>query len=431
MNFLFFDIECANSYGKHFSICSFGYCITTDNFKILKKEDLVINPESKFEKRLLDKNSDCSLAYTEDFFVKQPNFDFFYPKIKELLSNNIVLGFSVKNDIKFLNSTCKRYNKPYINFNAGDIQILIRKKYKKNPSLSSLMKSFGIKCSNLTAHKSSDDAEMTMLVTREFCNKERIKPFDLYDKTQVSVQAAEIERREYFNKYRAYYHNKIKDLYTSSKNNLESQIQLYKPVINKKYDIEQTYNLLSFFHNKGIQFTEDESTFPILLYPDDVHLADEYSAIKHLKMMNFKDVISPIEYKQFTLGKQRCEILDINEEIDAYFKLKSKKDFQILLEDKTSEYVEKKCINPISNKLDGKIFRLAFSKRDNLESVVQVYKDIYENGGYIVKRKQPYCIIVKSNKEKCPDWIVENNEGIIFKNVHTLYQELELDEPEV
>ena len=81
--------------------------------------------------------------------------------------------------------------------------------------------------------------------------------------------------------------------------------------------------------------------------------------------------------------------------------------------------------------MDGKIFRLAFSKRDNLESVVQVYKDIYENGGYIVKHKQPHCIIVKSNKEKCPDWIVENNEGIIFKNVHTLYQELELDEPEV
>ena len=85
MNFLFFDIECANSYEKHFSICSFGYCITTDDFKILKKEDLVINPESKFEKRLLNKNSDCSLAYTEDFFVKQPNFDFFYPKITELL----------------------------------------------------------------------------------------------------------------------------------------------------------------------------------------------------------------------------------------------------------------------------------------------------------------------------------------------------------
>lgn len=38
---------------------------------------------------------------------------------------------------------------------------------------------------------------------------------------------------------------------------------------------------------------------------------------------------------------------------------------------------------------------------------------------------------MKSNKEKCPDWILENNEGIIFKNVHTLYQELELDEPEV
>lgn len=80
MNFLFFDIECANSYGKHFSICSFGYCITTENFKIIKKEDIVINPESKFEKRLLTKNSDCPLAYPEEFFKQQPNFDFYYKK---------------------------------------------------------------------------------------------------------------------------------------------------------------------------------------------------------------------------------------------------------------------------------------------------------------------------------------------------------------
>ena len=429
MNFLFFDIECANSYGKHFSICSFGYCITNDNFEILKKEDLVINPESKFEKRLLNENSDCPLAYTEDFFIKQPTFNFFYPKISDLLSKNIVFGFSVKNDIKFLNSTCKRYKKTYIDFKAGDVQILIRKKYKKNPSLSSLIESLGINFAHFTAHKSSDDAEMTMLVTREFCKQEKIHPLDLYNKTQVTVEPDEIERKDYFNKYRAYYHNKIKDLYSKNNDNLE--IQLYKPIINKKYDVEQTYNLLSFFHNKGILFTEDESTCPILLYPDDVHLTDEYSAIKHLKMMNFKDIISPAEYKHLSLGKQRREIPDINEEIDTYFNSQKKIDFQILLEDKTSDYVEKKCINPISKKLDGKVFRPAFSKRDNLEGIIQVYKDIYRNGGYIVKLNQPHCIIVKSNNEKCPEWISENKDGITFKNVNTLYQDLELDEPEV
>lgn len=104
-------------------------------------------------------------------------------------------------------------------------------------------------------------------------------------------------------------------------------------------------------------------------------------------MMNFKDVFNPAEYKDLPLGKQRLEIPDINDEIDVYFKSQIKKDFQTLLEDKTSEYVEKKCINPISNKLDGNVFRPAFSKRDNLEGVIKIYKDIYENGGYIIKLK--------------------------------------------
>lgn len=428
MNFLFFDIECANSYGKHFSICSFGYCITTENFKIIKKEDIVINPESKFEKRLLTKNSDCPLAYSEEFFKQQPNFDFYYKKIADLLSNNLVFGFSIKNDIKFLNSTCKRYGKEYINFSAGDVQVAIRKKYKKNPSLISLLSLYKIDCKRFTAHKSSDDSEMSMLVTREYCKREKINPYDLYKKTQIEVQAEKIKKRENFNKWRAYYFHKIKDLFTKDPPGAFSQ--LYKPVINKKYDVEQAYNLLAFFYSKGIRFTEDDSDLPILLYPDDVHLADEYSTLKHLKMMNFRDVIAPLEYKDFPLGRQRQEIPDINDEIDEYFKFHTKQNFQTLLEDKTAEYVEKKCINPISNKLNEKVFRPGFSKKDNLDGVIKVYKDIYENGGYIIKSKQPNCIIV-NNKEKCPDWIMENNDGIIFKNVHALYKELELDEPDV
>lgn len=96
MNFLFFDIECANSYGKHFSICSFGYCITNDNFEIFKKEDLVINPESKFEKRLLNENSDCPLAYTEDFFIKQPTFNFFIQKFQIYFQRILYLVFPLK-----------------------------------------------------------------------------------------------------------------------------------------------------------------------------------------------------------------------------------------------------------------------------------------------------------------------------------------------
>jgi len=151
-----------------------------------------------------------------------------------------------------------------------------------------------------------------------------------------------MEKREYFDKWRAYYFHKIRKLLISN-DALKISRQLYKPVINKKYDVEQAYNLLV-FSSKGIYLTEEDSNFPILLYLDDVYLVDKYSALKHLKMMNFKDVFNPAEYKDFPLGKQRLEIPDINDEIDVYFKSQIKQDFQTLLEDKTSEYVEKNVL---------------------------------------------------------------------------------------
>lgn len=95
----------------------------------------------------------------------------------------------------------------------------------------------------------------------------------------------DMEKREYFDKWRAYYFHKIRKLLISN-DALKISRQLYKPVINKKYDVEQAYNLLV-FSSKGIYLTEDDSNFPILLYLDDVYLVDKYSALKHLKMMNF------------------------------------------------------------------------------------------------------------------------------------------------
>ena len=45
MKYLFFDIECCD--GNH--ICSFGYVIVNNNFEILEKKDLVMNPEKRFK----------------------------------------------------------------------------------------------------------------------------------------------------------------------------------------------------------------------------------------------------------------------------------------------------------------------------------------------------------------------------------------------
>ena len=44
MRYLFFDIECSE--GK--SMCSFGYVLTDEKFRILEKDDILMNPEAIF-----------------------------------------------------------------------------------------------------------------------------------------------------------------------------------------------------------------------------------------------------------------------------------------------------------------------------------------------------------------------------------------------
>ena len=49
MNYLFFDIECATCRGGKGKICEFGYLLTDDNFNEIKREEILINPNSPFD----------------------------------------------------------------------------------------------------------------------------------------------------------------------------------------------------------------------------------------------------------------------------------------------------------------------------------------------------------------------------------------------
>lgn len=49
MNYLFYDIECANSFGGTGKICSFGYVLTNENFEVITEDDVLINPNDKWD----------------------------------------------------------------------------------------------------------------------------------------------------------------------------------------------------------------------------------------------------------------------------------------------------------------------------------------------------------------------------------------------
>ena len=94
MNYLYFDIECCD--GNH--ICSFGYVIVNEEFKILDKKDILINPEHAFKLGRAGFDPRIHLAYTEAEFINGSNFGEEYEEIKQILTrpNQIVLGQHIK-----------------------------------------------------------------------------------------------------------------------------------------------------------------------------------------------------------------------------------------------------------------------------------------------------------------------------------------------
>ena len=111
MKYLSFDIECAD--GGKATICSFGYVIADEQFNVLKKEDIVMNPDGKFFLEGRAGRPDVKLAYSKERFERAPKFPHFYARIKALLENEELsvgeiamrVGF---NDINYFSRIFKR-----------------------------------------------------------------------------------------------------------------------------------------------------------------------------------------------------------------------------------------------------------------------------------------------------------------------------------
>lgn len=106
MKYLFFDIECCD--GIH--ICEFGYVITDEQLKVLDKECILMNPEAAFNLTGRKGGRDLYLTHSEEEYRSSPIFTAYYEKIKQLIEEKEqkIVGFSMNDDAKFLNTACKR-----------------------------------------------------------------------------------------------------------------------------------------------------------------------------------------------------------------------------------------------------------------------------------------------------------------------------------
>lgn len=210
MTYLFFDIECANSFSGIGKICSFGYVLCNEDFSIIESNDLLMNPGTVFDWYLFSKNAKCRLAYTREEYNKNPEFPHHYSKIKSLFDakDRRIFGFGCQNDVATIATECMRYDLPLIDFNCYDILNPLETFYEMKGGLGTFVEKLEIPTQGMEFHDSRADAFFTMKVAEKLVKdagkplKELITPYTpfssklLRKKKIKKLYANYLERKE-------------------------------------------------------------------------------------------------------------------------------------------------------------------------------------------------------------------------------------------
>ena len=199
MEYVFFDIECACVYKNVAKICVFGYCVCDEQFHILKKEDILINPNGKFH--LTDRGGGRDrVAIRLRGVQKIPRFSRrFIPR-----SNSFSKGrtswcsaMPPSMTVKYLCLETRRYKLPSFTFRFADTQILymaMTETYDRQAGLEALTQIFEI---DYTPHCAADDAYATMRIAQEMCERDKCSLPELLKK--YSIRFGKIENYQFNN----------------------------------------------------------------------------------------------------------------------------------------------------------------------------------------------------------------------------------------
>lgn len=169
MKLLTFDIESCTGNPRDGSLCSFGYCLS-EEFEIIERGDIVVNPKpKKFRLGRPGEEPKIKLAYEEEVFRAAPKFPQVYGKIKRLFAGDVTcLGFSIGNDVRYLNNACEVYRLPPIKYKYFDMQMIMGFYDAENTGagLGKLGEKYGIE---FLEHKSEEDAAVTLKLLETVC----------------------------------------------------------------------------------------------------------------------------------------------------------------------------------------------------------------------------------------------------------------------
>ena len=180
MKILSYDIESTTGSHTDGSMCSFGYCSIDGDLNITKQEDLVMRPNTRrFETKI-------KLHYEKDYIKKCERFPHFYDHIVKLFKeHDYIIGFSVLNDVEFLNNACYVYNLKEIEYDFIDIQLLYKTVYKR-PSLTALSTIAEELNIDYLAHRSDEDARVTFLILKHILKDKGLKMDELLKKYHIT-----------------------------------------------------------------------------------------------------------------------------------------------------------------------------------------------------------------------------------------------------
>ena len=92
------------------SICAIGVIVVQEN-NVVEKIYSLINPEDTFDRINMD-----ITKIAPHMVENSPTFPEFWPKIKDLLTNNIVVGHNITYDLKLISKSLQRYHLPVPDF---------------------------------------------------------------------------------------------------------------------------------------------------------------------------------------------------------------------------------------------------------------------------------------------------------------------------
>ena len=308
MRYLFYDVECSNCFNGEGKICSFGYVITDEQFNLLKKEDIVMNPASRFYLRRKEGRPEIELAYSEEYFRSQPKFDKFYDKIRDMLEDpdQIVMGHSILNDVKHLAYQCKRYKLPCINYRFGDSQLVYKKLVQNGAGgqvgLARICEEFGIDPEHL--HRSDDDAWATMEFMRIICEQRHVSLYRLLSDNpectgeindfEITMNGVSVTRSKRF------LQRMLEEYVKSLKPAEGGELTGKRFCLSRKFERDNA-DLCGYFAKKcfelGGKYTRNAMRCNVLVSADDEPCTREKAILADAKMKQRVKIISLDEFK--------------------------------------------------------------------------------------------------------------------------------------